>query len=128
MYVFFWVIPWLLNFIFQYEEWLGLRILGYFYRKRFGSKIAWANQKEGPSREVTIRWEHVTVKYISKFTLEINRLCMLIIMLPPCNFNSPTCIVYYFQSVFPLWQKNHPINLHLFLVPQTHSQMWVCST
>jgi len=31
----------------SYEEWLGLRMLEYLYGKRFGSKIAWANRKEG---------------------------------------------------------------------------------
>jgi hypothetical protein len=61
LYAFFWVTPWHLNFICQrfrtlsvpssqagkYEEWLDLRMLGYLYWKRFGSKIARVNRKEG---------------------------------------------------------------------------------
>jgi len=60
LYALFWVIPQHLNFICwhfgthcsiswagRYEEWLGLRMLGYLYGKRLGLKIAWANRKEG---------------------------------------------------------------------------------
>ena len=32
----------------RYEEWLGLRMLEYLYGKRFGSKIAWANNIQMP--------------------------------------------------------------------------------
>jgi len=60
LYVFFWVIPRRLNFIcrrfgtlclFHLHrqagiEWLNLRMLGYPYGRRFGSKIAWADRKE----------------------------------------------------------------------------------
>ena len=61
MYAFFWVIPRRLNFIcwrfgtlclFPLQrrvgvEWLVWEKFGYLYGKRFGSKIAWANGKEG---------------------------------------------------------------------------------
>jgi hypothetical protein len=60
LYAFFWVIPgvWILyadvsehsvpsSYAGRYEEWLGLRMLGYLYGKKFGSKIAWVNRKEG---------------------------------------------------------------------------------
>jgi hypothetical protein len=33
----------------------------------------------GQNNEVTIGWEHVTVKYISKFTIDTNRLFTSII-------------------------------------------------
>jgi hypothetical protein len=61
MYVFFWVIPRCLNFIYRrfgtlclfhlnrqvVVEWLNLRIVGVANGRSFGSKIAWANSKEG---------------------------------------------------------------------------------
>jgi hypothetical protein len=65
LYVLFWVISRRRNFIyrgthylFHLHRWVGmkngwgLRKLGYFYGKKFGSKIAWANGKEGDSVRV----------------------------------------------------------------------------
>ena len=62
------------------------------------------------NNEFAIRWEHVILKYISKFTLDTNRLftstiAILYIIKLLCNLNCPTCTVYYFWSVFPLWQE-----------------------